>query len=67
LQKPKGSPIAMHPTLNTGFLDALRDGSVRARPAIAGFDGRLVRFRDGSAETFDTTPASGRCRRQRRK
>jgi cation diffusion facilitator CzcD-associated flavoprotein CzcO len=54
LQAPKGSPIAMHPTLNTGILSALRDGSVRARPAISSLDGRLVRFNDGSAEHFDT-------------
>jgi len=54
LQAPKGSPIAMHPTLNTGILGALRDGSVRARPAISRLDGRLVRFSDGSADHFDT-------------
>jgi hypothetical protein len=54
LQTPTGSPIAMHPTLNTAILGALRDGSVRARPAIVNLDGQLVRFGDGTSDSFDT-------------
>jgi len=54
LQTPRGSPTSMHPTLNTAILGALRDGAVRARPAIARFDGRQVHFNDGTSDTFDT-------------
>ena len=54
LQIPKGSPTSMHPTLNTAILAALRDGAVRARPGIAGFDGKTVHFSDGSSDSFDT-------------
>ena len=54
LQTPVGSPTSMHPTLNTAILAALRDGSVRARPGIARFDGRDVHFNDGSSDTFDS-------------
>lgn len=54
LQTPKGSPTAMHPTLNTAILAALRDGAVRARPAITRFDGSRVCFSDGTSDTFDT-------------
>jgi cation diffusion facilitator CzcD-associated flavoprotein CzcO len=53
LQTPEGSPTAMHPTLNTTILAALRDGAVRARPGIARFDGRTVHFSDGTSDTFD--------------
>jgi hypothetical protein len=54
LSEPAGSPLTMHPTLNSAILAALRDGSVLPRPGIEGFDGNLVRFSDGSAEAFDT-------------
>ncbi len=54
LQTPKGSPTAMHPTLNSAILAALRDGAVCARPGIARFDGKAVYFNDGSSDTFDT-------------
>jgi cation diffusion facilitator CzcD-associated flavoprotein CzcO len=54
LQTPKGSPISMHPTLNTSILASLRDGAVSARPAITRFDGRSVHFNDGSTDRFDT-------------
>jgi thioredoxin reductase len=53
LEEPAGSPLSMHPTLNSAILSALRDGSVLPRPGIERLDGDLVRFRDGSAEAFD--------------
>jgi cation diffusion facilitator CzcD-associated flavoprotein CzcO len=54
LQTPEGKPTAMHPTLNSAILAALRDGAVRARPGIARFAGKTVHFNDGSSDTFDT-------------
>lgn len=54
LPRPQGRPLETHPTLNSGILSALRDGSVLARGGIDHLDGKLVHFRDGSSERFDT-------------
>ncbi|HLZ05758.1 MAG TPA: NAD(P)-binding domain-containing protein [Bradyrhizobium sp.] len=53
LEKPAGRATAMHPTLNTAILAALRDGAVVPRRAIARLDGERVHFSDGSTGTFD--------------
>jgi thioredoxin reductase len=53
LQAPTCGPLEMHPTLNTGILDALSNGSVLPRVGIDRLDGDVVRFSDGSAEPFD--------------
>ena len=42
-----------HPIINSEILDLVACGAVRVRPDIAAFDGRRVRFADGTAETFD--------------
>src|SRR5262249_28918434 len=54
LPPPQGRVLEMHPTLNSNILAALRDGTVLPRPGIAQFEGQVVRFRDGTAEPFDT-------------
>jgi cation diffusion facilitator CzcD-associated flavoprotein CzcO len=54
LEKPEGHATSMHPTLNTAILAALRDGAVRPRRGIDRFDGDVVHFSDGSAESFDS-------------
>lgn len=41
-------------TVNTQLLYYLRHGTVRYRPDIERFDGRVVRFVDGTAEEFDS-------------
>jgi thioredoxin reductase len=51
---PNTPLFAMHPTLNTNILSALRDGTVLPRAGIERFDGELVRFGDGRSEPFDT-------------
>lgn len=54
LQRPVHGPLEMHPTLNGSILEALRSDRVLARVGIDRFDGRLVQFKDGRKETFDT-------------
>jgi len=49
----QSEPLAMHPTLNTNILRALRDRSVAPRGDIACLDGDFVAFGDGSRERFD--------------
>jgi cation diffusion facilitator CzcD-associated flavoprotein CzcO len=53
LQRPEARPTAMHPTLNTSILAALRDGAVLPRRGIAHFDGPMVQFDDGTSERYD--------------
>jgi cation diffusion facilitator CzcD-associated flavoprotein CzcO len=53
LTPPQGTPLQMHPTLNSSILDALRHGSVLARPGIDRLLGENVHFTDGSNEQFD--------------
>jgi len=53
LQKPRGGPTTMHPTVNTAILTALRDGRVTPRVGIDRLAGSEVRFQDGSSEKFD--------------
>ena len=53
LQRPKGGPLEMHPTLNTSILEALRSGQVLPRVGIQRFDGGQVEFCDRRVEAFD--------------
>jgi flavin-binding monooxygenase-like protein len=54
LQPPQAGPLAMHPTLNTIILTALRQRRVDPRPGIERIDGSRVHFLDGTSEVFDT-------------
>ena len=53
IPRPLGSPLEMHPTLNSSILDAFRHGSVSPRTGIDRFDGKDVYFSDGRVESFD--------------
>ena len=53
LRAPAGAPLAKPPTVNSSVLDALRHGRLAVRPDIGCYDGRTIRFRDGTAEAFD--------------
>lgn len=46
------------PLIDMGVLDAIRDGSVLARPGVAAAEGREVCFADGSLATFDAVIAA---------
>lgn len=54
LQAPDAEPMAMHPTLNSNVLKALRAGALVPRAGIARLAGDGVEFCDGSVETFDS-------------
>ena len=53
LATPRGTPLEVHPTLNSSILDALRHGSVLPRVGIDRLDGEDVYFSDGRVEQFD--------------
>ena len=54
LQQPKANLLETHPTLNSDFLNALRNGKVLPRIGIKSLEGNSVHFDDGTAEEFDT-------------
>jgi hypothetical protein len=54
LQAPRSEPMAMHPTLNSGVLKALRSGAVIPRVGIARLCETGTEFLDGTVEAFDT-------------
>lgn len=43
-----------HPIVNTLILHHLGQGDLRIRPDVDRFDGQTVRFRDGTADDYDT-------------
>jgi cation diffusion facilitator CzcD-associated flavoprotein CzcO len=53
LQTPAYAPLKKHPTLNSGVLEALRQGRLVARHGIDRYEGRTVHFADGTQEEFD--------------
>jgi cation diffusion facilitator CzcD-associated flavoprotein CzcO len=53
LQAPTKAPLDKHPTVNSGVLDALRDGRLVARRGIKRYAGKTVHFTDGRQEEFD--------------
>lgn len=54
LPKPQCGPLEIHPTINSELLYFMRHGKIKSRPGIDCFDGKKVRFVDGSEEEFDT-------------
>ncbi len=54
LQTPRSEPTAMHPTLNSNVLKALRNGAVIPRAGIARLRENGAEFADGTVEAFDT-------------
>jgi hypothetical protein len=53
LPQPQAKLMELHPTLNSNILQALRDGIVLPRAGIDRLDGDVVRFVDGTSESFD--------------
>lgn len=51
--KPDYRIYESHPIVNTMVLNHLGQGDLRIRPDIERFDGDTVRFRDGSADSYD--------------
>lgn len=45
---------ATHPTVNSELLYKIRHGKVKPKGDIERFEGKMVHFKDGSAEEFDT-------------
>jgi hypothetical protein len=54
LPKPTQAVGATHPTINDELLYKLRHGKVFPKGDIERFDGKMVFFKDGSHEAFDT-------------
>jgi hypothetical protein len=52
--KPDYRIYESHPIVNTLILNHLGQGDLRIRPDVEAFDGRTVRFRDGSSADYDT-------------
>ena len=46
-------PLSQHPTLNSDLLDYVRHGRIKPRPAVHKFEGKSVRFVDGTRQAFD--------------
>ncbi len=53
LPRPDHRIFESHPILNTKVLDHLRDGRLTAKPDVRAFEGRKVRFTDGSEAEVD--------------
>jgi hypothetical protein len=58
LQKPDHRLFESHPVINSELLYYIRHGKVFSKPDVASFEGRTVRFTDGSAEEFDVVVAA---------
>ena len=54
LMKPDCGPLESHPTINSELLYFIRHGKIKPKPGIETFEGRKVKFTDGSIEEFDT-------------
>jgi hypothetical protein len=53
LETPPNAPLEKPPTLNSGVLEALRNGRLVARRGIERYNGHAVHFTDGTQEEFD--------------
>ncbi len=53
LQAPDHELFESHPIMNTQILHHLAHGDLQAKPDVEAFDGRRVRFVDGSSESVD--------------
>jgi Flavin-binding monooxygenase-like len=53
LERPAGTPLETHPTLNSSILEAFRHGRIQPRVGIDHIDGGEVHFTDGRKERFD--------------
>ncbi|MEP7272280.1 MAG: NAD(P)-binding domain-containing protein [Acidobacteriota bacterium] len=53
LPRPDHRIFEAHPTVNSELLHYLKHGRIRARPDVAGFEGKRVVFTDGTMDEFD--------------
>lgn len=53
LPTPDHRPLDAHPTVSGEFLNRMSNGDITIKPAIERFEGKQVRFTDGSAEDVD--------------
>jgi hypothetical protein len=58
LPEPEHGPLEAHPTINSELLYFIRHGRIHPKPDIARWDGKTVRFVDGSSEDFDAVIAA---------
>lgn len=58
LKKPNHRMFERHPTYGTDLLNYLRLGTVTPREEIARFEGKSVRFKDGTVSEYDTVVAA---------
>jgi hypothetical protein len=54
LPEPDHRPFERHPTVNSEVFHYLAHGRIRPRPSVAGVNGRVVTFADGSSAEYDT-------------
>ena len=53
IQKPGYGPLERQPVIGFGLVNAVRDGSIAAKPGIQSFTGDGALFADGSSDAFD--------------
>lgn len=58
LAEPEHGPMEAHPTINSELLYFIRHGQIFPKPDVQGWEGRTVRFVDGTAEDFDAIIAA---------
>jgi len=58
LQRPTGSVLSTHVTLNSELLYYLRHGKITPRRDVARFDGQTVHFVDGQSQDYDVVIAA---------
>jgi cation diffusion facilitator CzcD-associated flavoprotein CzcO len=56
--RPEYRMYESHPVVNSLILHHIGHGDVHVRPDVARFDGRTVRFKDGSARDYDLVMAA---------
>ncbi len=58
LERPEGSPLDSHPTVNSELLYFIRHGKIHPRRDIRRFDDQQVHFVDGRIEEYDVVIAA---------
>lgn len=53
IPKPDHGPLSSHPAISSAILDRLAHRDIHPKPNVAGFEGKQVRFVDGTVEDVD--------------
>lgn len=53
LPEPNRPLLTQHPTANSDFIDYVRHGKIKPKPAVKRFNGKEVEFVDGTKQEFD--------------